>query len=155
MKILAFIPVIAVLFLSTGCTQNTKKPTKKEAAILASPEQCYRAVFEKDTAYLNFRSPDTSTVEGRLLIRYSRNPENNGEIKGHFSGDTLFADYTYTVGTYKDRINKNPLAFLKKGDSLILGIGEIETFAGRAYFKPGAPIHFEKGRFRFVKQACK
>jgi len=39
----------------------------------------------------------------------------------------LIADYTNTVGSYKDRIIKNPVAFLAKGYSLILGVVEIET----------------------------
>jgi len=145
---------MASLFI-TACQGNgSKKVNANEQKATWGKPECYTAIFEKDTAYLSIQRSADKKVKGDLLIQYSKNPKNEGTLTGDFRGDTLFADYTYTVGTYKDRINKNPLAFLKKGDSLIIGIGEIETYAGRAYFKPGAPINFDKGRFRFVTSSC-
>ena len=145
-----------MLFFIAACNGNKGKTANQNATDTvsnATPE-CYIAIFEKDTAYLNIQRTDTAKVQGDLLIKYGSNPKNEGKLAGQFRGDTLFADYTYTVGTYKEKINKNPLAFLVKGDSLILGIGQIETYVGRSYFKPGAPIDFDKGRFRFVKTEC-
>jgi len=157
MKISLLFYASITLFFIAACDGNKgKKASQKEDALAKAEPECYIATYAKDSALLSFKSsPDKAKVEGSLLIQYGNKPKNEGKFKGRFKGDTLFADYTYTVGTYKERIYVNPLAFLLKKDSLILGIGEIETFAGRAYFKPGAPINFEKGRFRFMKTECK
>ncbi len=157
MKISDLFYLSIILLSIVGCDgKRNSKSSKKEDILAKAEKQCYIAAYARDTAYLDFKSsPDKAKVEGNLLIRYGNKPENGGTFKGRFKGDTLFADYTYTVGTYKERIYVNPLAFLVKKDSLILGIGEIETLAGRAYFKPGAPINFDKGRFRFMKAECR
>jgi len=157
MKISLLIYVSITLFFITGCDGKKGKKVSQNVdnAMATAKEECYTAISEKDTAYLNIKSSVKEKVEGTLLIQYWNNPKNDGKIKGRFNGDTLFADYTYNVGSYKDRFYQNPLAFLLKDDSLVLGIGKIETLAGRSYFKPGAPINFDRGRFRFAKTECK
>lgn len=156
MKFPLLIYVPLTLFFFTACNGSGKKASQNENdTISAIKPECYIAVYEKDTAYLNIRTLGTEKIEGDLLIQFWNNPNNDGKFTGRRSGDTLFADYSYTVGTYKERINKNPLAFLMKGDSLILGVGEIETKMGRSYFKPGVPINFDRGRFRFASTECK
>lgn len=147
------IPVLAII----ACNEKRSNKSTEQRSNLSdtSNRECYIAVFENDTAYLTINAKDKKNVAGTLLIDYGNNPKNDGEFKGRFSGDTLIADYTYTVGSYKERILRNPLAFLQRNDTLLLGIGEIETLAGRPYFKPGSPINFDKGRFRFAKTECK
>jgi hypothetical protein len=152
-SILIYLPMMLLSLTSCDGSKNTSQQENDTTAM--SKRECYMAVYEKDTAHLSINSLEGSKIKGDLLIKYWNNPKNEGKISGRRNGDTLFADYTYIVGTYKERINKNPLAFLVRGDSLILGIGEIETKVGRSYFKPGVPINFERGRFRFVKTACK
>ena len=114
---------------------------------------CYVATNRNDTAYLKINAFENGDIKGVLAIHYSRSPANNGQLTGRFNGDTLFADYTYTTGTEK-KLSKNPLAFLRRQDSLVLGVGEIETMAGRSYFKLGTAIDFNKGRFRFKSHSC-
>ena len=144
-----------VLLSLAACNGNKSTSQQANDTLDVSLNECYVAVFEKDTAHLNLSALEGSKIKGNLLIQYHNNPKNEGELTGRRIGDTLFADYSYTVGTYEKVVNKNPLAFLVKGDSLILGVGEIETKMGRSYFKPGVPIHFDKGRFRFTKGECK
>lgn len=151
-SLLIYIPI--VLLAIAGCNGN-KNTSQQEKDTLATFNHCYIATYEKDTAHVSMNSIEGSKIAGELLIKYWNNPKNDGKFTGRRSGDTLFADYSYTVGTYTERINKNPLAFLVKGDSLILGIGEVETKMGRSYFKPGVPINFDRGRFRFIKRECK
>lgn len=146
---------LMLLFFTACQEKKAKKVSGNESKMSGAKQECYTAIFEKDTAYLSIKRSADKKVEGNLLIQYSSNPKNEGKLKGEFRGDTLFADYTYTIGTNKNTVNKNPLAFLTRGDSLILGIGQIETYAGRAYFKPGTPIDFDRGRFRFVTEPCK
>ena len=85
--------------------------------------------------------------------RFSGKPENNGTLKGKFSGDTLYADYTFTTGAKKEFF-RNPMAFLKDGDRLILGVGVIETYLGRSYLSEKEPVDFDKARFRFDPATC-
>lgn len=157
MKISRLIYLSILLFFMAACSGNRdKNVTQKEAdTISTTKRECYIAVYERDTAYLKINGIENKKIDGHLLIQFWNNPKNDGNLVGRISGDTLFADYSYIVGTYKERINKNPLAFLIKGDSLILGVGEIETKVGRSYFKPGVPINFDRGRFRFSKTECK
>ncbi|MEJ6979001.1 hypothetical protein WG906_00975 [Pedobacter sp. P351] len=150
--LLIYVPVILFFIAACGGEKNKKTSQSDNDSVAIKPE-CYIAVFQKDTAYLNIKRLESAKIEGNLLIQYWNNPKNEGKIAGRINGDTLFADYTYTVGTYKEMI-KNPLAFLLKNDSLILGVGEIETKMGRSYFKPGVPISFDRGRFRFIKTEC-
>ena len=49
---------------------------------------------------------------------------------------------------------KNPLAFLKVGENMVLGVGQIETHLGRSYFVKNKPIDFVIARFRFVPMDC-
>ena len=116
--------------------------------------QCYLAVDGKDTAHLELRSSPGGKVTGDMIYNYSFNPDNKGKIEGKFAGDTLFVDYTFTTGTYDKKINKNPMAFLKSGERLTVGIGAIETHLGRSYFVKNKPINFERGRFKFEPVAC-
>ena len=46
------------------------------------------------------------------------------------------------------------MAFLKKGDQLILGNGEIQTTMGASYFVKGKPIDYENVKYKFDKTEC-
>lgn len=154
--------ILAILFLvsvvSFGCNsgQDSKQSQAKGQAggdsILKS--QCYVAIDGSDTAYLTLDSRADDKISGKLLINFLNKPNNNGRLNGEFKGDTLFVDYTFTVGDNKTAY-KNPLAFLSDSGKLILGVGTIETYLGRSYFAKGKPIDFAKGRFRFDSLDCK
>lgn len=79
---------------------------------------------------------------------------NVGTVEGKFSGDTLFVDYTHTSGSINKKGYINPLAFLKVGENLVLGVGEIENHTGRSYFVKDKPIDFEIARFIFEPVDC-
>lgn len=81
-------------------------------------------------------------------------PNKTGEIAGKFSGDTLFVSYTFTEGTNKEITYKNPMAFLKRENELILGNGKIETSMGASYFVKGSPIDFERVKYKFTTVDC-
>lgn len=117
--------------------------------------ECYLAVDGQDTAHLDLKSSTNGKITGNLIVNYSFSPDNQGTIEGEFVGDTLFVDYTFTTGSYKNKINRNPMAFLKSGEQLTVGIGSIETHLGRSYFVKGEPIDFERGRFKFDPIECR
>jgi len=152
--------LIATLFLyscNQGETQNTE--TSEESGTL--DYTCYTAVFEKDTAHLKIQTDTSGKITGDFTINYGELKPNSlekgsnvGTVEGKFSGDTLFVDYTHTSGSIYKEGFLNPLAFLKEGENLVLGVGEIMTHLGQNYFVKDKPIDFELARFTFVPVDC-
>lgn len=143
--------IVVIPFLaSCGNTEN-----KKETAKVIGKQECYVSVDGTDTAYLKLNITEDKNVDGDLVIKYTGKENNIGKITGKFNGDTLFVDYTFTLGETDKPIYKNPLALLKKDNQMILGVGQIETTLGRSYFVKGIPINFERGKFTFDLDTCK
>jgi hypothetical protein len=111
---------------------------------------CYIAVNEADTAYLNMNQKGKK-VTGELKFDFATKQKTDGQISGEFIGDTLFVDYNYKIDGVA---YKNPQVFLKKDDQLLQGAGELEVYVGRTYFKKSVPINFDRG-FIFKLSSCK
>lgn len=151
---------IASLFIyscNQGETQNTENSAESEKI----GNSCYTAVFEKDTAYLKIQTDTNGRVTGDFTINYGELKPNSlekgsnvGTVDGKFSGDTLFVDYTHTSGSINKKGFINPLAFLKIGENLVLGVGDIENHMGRSYFVKDKPIDFKIARFSFKPMVC-
>lgn len=161
MKKASVLFVFIITLFMYSCNQGTKKNPNASADSTSLVNTCYIAVFEKDTAYLKTQADTSGKVTGDLTMNYGEVQPNSlekvnnvGTIAGEFRGDTLFVDYTHTSGSINKKGFKNPLAFLKVGENLVLGVGQIETHLGRSYFVKDKPIDFEIGRFRFVPLDC-
>jgi hypothetical protein len=153
MKILSIISLL--LFILQSCSSGSADRPGSMAASSGDTlfkTSCYIAIDGKDTARMVLNSFDQG-VKGKLLISYHDKDKNEGDYKGYFKGDTLLVDYGFRVGSKKTWY-KNPLAFLKKGDKLLMGIGDMQNRWGRTYFVRGRPIDFTGGRFVFQKSAC-
>ena len=109
----------------------------------------YKALYEQDTIDLKINTLKNGKISGHMEMKLYNMPKSVGEIAGEFHGDTLFASYTFIQGGYEKKTYKNPLAFLKKGNELILGNGKIETTMGASYFVKGEPIDFENVKYKF------
>jgi hypothetical protein len=148
----------AALFILAACNNSNTKSVSTDSlsanmdSMVSS--QCYMAVDGQDTAHLDLKSSTSGKITGDLVLNYAFSPDNKGTIEGEFAGDTLLVDYTFTTGSYKNKINRNPMAFLKSGERLVVGIGSIETHLGRSYFVKDKPINFERGRFKFDPVEC-
>ncbi len=161
MKKIFFTLAFAVSFFVFSCNQ-AKNPDATDAKdSVSAATQCYEAIFETDTASLKLVTAADGKVSGDLTISFGELKPNSlekvvniGEIAGSFKGDTLYVDYSYRSGTINESTFKNPMAFLKKGENLILGVGDIETYMGRSYFVSGKPIDYDNSRFTFVPVAC-
>lgn len=156
---IGYLAILASLFI-VACNQGKDKSAEDSAKAVVK-DQCYQAVFEKDTADLTIRTAEDGKVTGDLVMRYGLKPNevervvNKGKVDGSFKGDTLFLNYLYTAGELNKTLYQNPLAFLKTGEQLVMGVGQIEVSVGRSYFVKGKPIDFEKGRFKFNPVDCK
>jgi hypothetical protein len=151
----------AVLLLTSasfGCNQNNSQNSNE---VTAKPKEtvvgtaCYSAVDEDDVASLNYETLSNGKIKGTLLINYKDKGKNDGKIEGKFRGDTLFVDYTFKIGTENPTVYKNPLALLKKDTTLVLGVGQIETYLGKSDFVKGKAIRFDRSKFIFSPIECK
>jgi hypothetical protein len=115
---------------------------------------CYKALYENDTIDLTINTLKNGKINGDMVMKIENMPNKVGKIAGEFRGDTLFADYSFIQGTNAKVTFKNPMAFLKHGNELILGSGKIETYLGRSYFVKGTPIDFEKVKYKFTTVDC-
>nr|WP_315165859.1 hypothetical protein [uncultured Flavobacterium sp.] len=154
-------PVLfCLLFACIGfqsCKKNQNEEVVKAKQILAEKPisvQCYKALYEKDTIDLKMNTLKNGKITGDMVMKFFNTPQKVGKIAGEFSGDTLFASYTFIQGDNKKVTFKNPMAFLKRGNQLILGNGEMQTTMGATYFVKGSPIDFERVKFKFTTIDC-
>lgn len=154
------IMLFGLLFAFVGL-QSCKKEQKQEATDANQAQNevptnanCYEATYKNDTLNLSTVTEKDGKISGRLVMNVSGEPLRDGEIMGEFKGDTLFCSYTFTLATEKSITYKNPMAFLKKDDKLIMGDGEIEMYLGASYFKKDKPIDFENVKYRFSSVDC-
>jgi len=135
-----------------SCNKN-----KKDVDALAEKPvsvQCYKALYEKDTIDLKINTLATGKISGDMVMKVFNKAEKVGKIAGEFRGDTLFADYSFTLVANDKVIYKNPIALLKRGNELILGNGKIETYLGASYFVKGQPIDFDSVKYKFTAVNC-
>jgi len=115
------------LLLACFGFESCKKAKDIEAAkVLAETPirvQCYKALYENDTIELKINTLKNEKITGDMIMSFVDMPKKNGKVVGEFRGDTLFADYSFIQGTEEKTTYKNPVAFLKRGDELILGNG--------------------------------
>jgi len=153
-KSVYILAIAAAAFAS--CSQGTEQKKTIGATKLDSANmQCFVAVDGVDSATLKLITDKDGKVTGSLLINYLEKGDSHGDLLGKFHGDTLFVDYSFQIGSTNKTFYKNPLAFLKKGDNLHMGVGQIETFLGKSGFVDNKLINFERGRFNFSKADCK
>ncbi|TKB98852.1 hypothetical protein [Pedobacter cryophilus] len=155
-KIRLLILPIAIIMISS-CNRNLKSADQKNQDSIAMADSlktkilsCYEAVSNADSALLKLEEIN-GEIQGELSFNFAEKEDTFGTVRGAFKGDTLFVDYNYTLNgtTYK-----NPQAFLRKGDQLIQGRGEISTYLGRTTFSKDTPIDFKQG-FVFNLAECK
>jgi hypothetical protein len=135
-----------------------KNANNNETAIKGTTvisDNCLVSVDELDSAKLNYKILSDGKVTGTLVINYLEKGKNDGKIEGKFKGDTLFVYYTFKIGTQNPTVYKNPLALLKQDSTMVLGVGQIETYLGQSRFVAGKPIRFDRSRFTFTPVPCK
>ncbi|HEX7367478.1 MAG TPA: hypothetical protein VF273_10305 [Pelobium sp.] len=145
------IALSASVLCFAACNQN--KPTDSTTADMqdttTSDKQCYQAVVKTDSASLSYQIVHGKVI-GTLAFNFAEKDDSHGDIKGEFKGDTLFVDYVFQA---EGTTSKNPLVFLKSGNDLKQGYGEITTYLGKTYFKDRSQLKFEDG-FLFKPVAC-
>lgn len=142
--------------LLSACTENNNKPAVNvktngidTIAVPMLVNGCYQYKNERLTVSLQGKTTG-DTVTGSLRYDYTEKDDNTGTIKGVFSGDTLIADYTFKSEGFE---TVREVAFLRRGDKLKEGYGDVEDKNGKIVFKDRNFLIFP-GRVTLVKTAC-
>ncbi|MBP6730879.1 MAG: hypothetical protein KA149_02405 [Chitinophagales bacterium] len=146
--------VIFSLTAFVSCNNNpSDKPavinTPVEAAQPSDLNGCYGYKTDKVTISLQVRTIG-DTITGTLIYNYAEKDDNTGTFKGAFSGDTLFADYTFTSEGME---TVREVAFVRSGDKLKEGYGDVEDKDGKIIFRDRGFLIFP-GKVTLVKGEC-
>jgi hypothetical protein len=116
---------------------NDKSAKPAEAIITKS---CYQSINNKDTVLLDLTVADKA-VSGNLQYNFFGKDKNKGTFSGEMRGDTILVNYIFTSeGTTSTR----QVIFLKKGNTLVEGYGEMEEKGNKMIFKNINTIDFSK-----------
>ena len=146
--------IVCLLLTCIGiasCNRTQKQKVQEEKPVSS---QCYQSIYENDTIELNVGTLKSGKISGDMVMKIVDRPKKVGKIAGEFRGDTLFVTYTFIQGANDKLTFKNPMAFLKKGNELILGNGKIQTTMGASYFVKGEPIDFDNVKYKFTAIDC-
>ena len=76
-----------------------------------------------------------------MVYNFFEKDKNSGTVSGMFKGDTLYADYTFqSEGTSSVR----ETVFIKKGNTLVEGFGEITEKDNKQIFKDKKALKFDE-----------
>ncbi len=144
---------LLVTCIGLGSCKNNKSETLIKAEEPVS-EQCYKALYEQDTLDLKINTFKDGRITGFMKMSVIGMPKMDGEISGKFHGDTLYTSYSYTEDEDKEISYKNPMAFLKRGNKIILGNWETMSILGASYNVKGKHIDFDSVKFIFTPVDC-
>ena len=140
-----FLVAISITALFSACQSNTKEKTTSDTVAVSNTEivpatqqQCYQYIKNGDTAIITMMSSGPITT-GELNYSLAEKDSNKGIFEGELHGDTLIAEYTFNS---EGRESVRQVAFLKKGDQLLEGFGDVEERKGKTMFKNTATLKF-------------
>ena len=153
------IPILgaAALFMAS-CQGGTAKKTHAKidstivtnAKAITDSTQCYQYIKNRDTATLTLKTIDNK-LTGTLGYNLYEKDKNAGTIAGVVKGDTIIANYTFQS---EGKTSIREVAFLKKGDQLAEGFGDVQEVKGETKFKDLSKLNFD-GLMTFGKIDCK
>ncbi|NUY79304.1 hypothetical protein HUK80_00235 [Flavobacterium sp. MAH-1] len=155
MKTQIFVALAALSLAS--CSQKSEKTetaSEKDTVSIEKPEEvqikeCYAFVQQKDTISLSI-DQDGADVKGNLRFKNYEKDSSSGEVEGEYSGDTLKLAYTFqSEGT----TSKREMRFLRSGNSLIMGIGDMQDKDGTLSFTKPLAVKYDKSLV-LVKTEC-
>jgi hypothetical protein len=147
--------IVSFIALFTACQSNTaddqaNDSTTTDTTIVAGTQQyCYNYIKDRDTAKMTLMSSGPITT-GELSYNLFEKDKNKGIFEGELHGDTLIAEYTFNA---EGKESVRQVAFLKKGDQLVEGFGDVEEKNGKMMFKNTASLKFGGGLV-FMKVDC-
>ncbi|TAH00804.1 MAG: hypothetical protein EAZ15_08355 [Sphingobacteriales bacterium] len=135
-----------------ACNSQTKSNTASQnATTLNEPTtNCYTYLKDSNQVSLKITVIENK-VKGDLTYNYFQKDKNTGTIEGEMRGDTLFADYKFE----SEGLNSvREVAFLKMGNKLFEGYGEVLEKSGKMVFKNRTALNFDN-KMPLIKTDCK
>lgn len=130
--------IVGIAF--AACNNNSTKVETTEipvdsiaaaAPVLDTVSTCY--TFKNDKMLVTLHTDVVGTkVTGHLSYNYAEKDDNSGTIVGEYKGDKLFADYKF-VSEGSESVRE--VSFIKTGNILIEGYGDVEENGGKVTFK--------------------
>lgn len=159
-KILLSVVVLTLLFSCKKFDDSTEQDkvdcTKNEAIIDITSEHepvkevCYKYYNGKDLIEANLLY-DNGKVSGKINYNLFEKDKNSGNVVGSINGDTIIANYTFMSEGVK---SFRQISFLKKGNALIEGYGDVEEKEGRMVFKDIKKLNFSEN-IQLKEVSCK
>ncbi len=146
----------AIAFVS--CKKESEKTeittSEKDTVVAETPEtttlkECFAFVQQKDTISLSL-DQNGADVKGKLRFKNYEKDSSSGDVVGQYAGDTLKLDYTFQS---EGMNSKMEMRFLKSGNSLLMGMGDMEDKNGKMSFKSPKTVKYEKS-IVLVKTDC-
>lgn len=137
MKKIFYLAILSISLFS--CAQGEDKNNQETAdlsdALIDAPSStdtsCY--VYKQDGTDINFRFYSSGDdIKGKLYYAIAEKDKNDGDFEGRFMGDTLLGIYTFNS---EGKRSVRQIAFVKKDNTLIEGIGSIQEFGDTVRFK--------------------
>lgn len=151
----AFI-ILSVTVIS--CQSDNKKYTTVDSTIMSEkqvnykiPDECFIYNKDKNVASLRIYGTGENKVLGDLNYNLDGKDKNSGAIYGTLRGDTIIVNYKFqSEGIYSNR----EVVWLRKGDQLLEGYGNVYQVNGTTKFKNISKLTFGKSII-FEKTNCK
>lgn len=133
-----------ILFSCNGNSTSQEKSTEeqhelKEPSADINSITCYSLNNGKDTILMKIKI-DNGQVSGDLMYHYFEKDKNTGTLKGQMIGDTLLGTYIF-MSEGKESVR--PVAFLKNGNEMIEGYGNIDSTTGESDLTDRSAIEFD------------
>ncbi|RKS25189.1 hypothetical protein CLV94_0219 [Flavobacterium endophyticum] len=131
-------------------TQVVTEPEMEQPEITAPAKECYEYANGKDTISLSLAITNGNNVSGDLKYALFEKDGNTGTFTGMFKGDTLYADYMFQS---EGMTSVREAVFLRKGDALLQGFGDITEKDNKQVFKDKKSVKFDE-KMALKKVAC-
>jgi hypothetical protein len=129
-------------------------PIAPEAPTAPTPENgtsCYEYVKQHDTVTLSLVM-NANNANGEMVYSLEGKDKNVGTLSGIFIGDTLYADYSFKsegIDSVRETV------FLRAGDVLTEGHGEMEEKNNKMCFKNPKKVVFDTSGIVLSKTDCR
>ncbi|HLP50759.1 MAG TPA: hypothetical protein VK154_07735 [Chitinophagales bacterium] len=119
-------------------TEAVNMDTTTVTTAVTNSIKCYAFTSKGLTVNMYIEQYGTE-VTGRLTYDFAIKDDNEGLLKGRYYGDTLIADYAFkSEGTTSIR----QVAFVKNGNQLTEGYGDVAEKEGKMMFKNRSSLSF-------------